>query len=691
MLSVDRNQNAGRRDAPSGRCASTAGGGEAGTERSVTLAPVAEAPLPEGALDRTRRRAGRHAAAGAQRPARVRAVTVLAVLPLTLLLPIGLQSCGDPATPAVVEMEVARVFPQMSGTTASGMEAPRVFLNQDLTVYFSAPVDPLSVTSDTFRVRDANGNRVEGEVVVGTRSVRFVPTPPVTASLDDGSFLPDTSYSLEVTGLPLWNAMRSTNGRRLDTSFRRTFRTVRAQPTDQRFASPFLPVGSGTEVFALQDSFLGVDDFEWRMAANTGRLELHCTLPVHPTSATPAAAALLCPRDGRVETIKPSAVHVLPRRSAPNLHYGATVAFDFDPGELRAGAPYYLQLSEDPEFGLRDYLDRPIVRGAQALAVRVHPGAHVGFLSLGDGSPWRLATSQVSADLQFVVRGSVLEPLCVVEGGNGELGLFRPQSSLTIRPGEPFDRGDGVLVRSRGGELAFSGIEIPARVTVRVESAHPLTLRSASSCVIHGRLELATPTPASVLEPNSTVAVDQVLRDAGCSLVVGGDVRVHGEIRHVDDTAVGAPCAIVLGGVLEVHGRLPTGVVIAREVRRPVLGAIERPVLLETALTRGLAPGAECTARASTEWLPLPTGAPRAVTVELVEPRGDIQVWAQFAPAHSVDPTRPDLESSRLEPPLRLDQTLSLPATGFVRFEFRSTVRPGSPLPSLRGLRVLER
>ena len=54
-----------------------------------------------------------------------------------------------------------------------------VLLNDSLTVYFSGPILPLSVTPDSVTVLDDQGHQVPGDLRLGDNWVAFVPEPPL--------------------------------------------------------------------------------------------------------------------------------------------------------------------------------------------------------------------------------------------------------------------------------------------------------------------------------------------------------------------------------------------------------------------------------------------------------------------------------------------------------------------------------
>src|SRR5262245_29361032 len=107
------------------------------------------------------------------------------------LLLLGLSACGSKSgeTPPFVLLR------DSLGPVHAGR---RVFLNEEIRVHFSTPVDPLTVTPDTVRLRDlSDGRLVSCKIAVLTRSISLIPTPPCRSDLSDGVLKLDRSYRLE--------------------------------------------------------------------------------------------------------------------------------------------------------------------------------------------------------------------------------------------------------------------------------------------------------------------------------------------------------------------------------------------------------------------------------------------------------------------------------------------------------------
>ena len=84
-----------------------------------------------------------------------------------------------------------------------------------------------------------------------------------------------------------------------------------------------------------------------------------------------------------------------------------------------------------------------------------------------------------------VTRSPSISIACALAKG-ARASRRRPQADITLRPGVPFDRGDGVLVQSVGADFPFLAIDIPAGVRVRVESSVPVQLLAYYTAVQKG-------------------------------------------------------------------------------------------------------------------------------------------------------------------------------------------------------------
>lgn len=574
-----------------------------------------------------------------------------------------------------------------------------VFLNEEIRIGFDGPVDPLSVTPDTVRVRDlGDGQLVRGRLSVSVRALTFAPLPPCSPNCDDGSFKPGRSYRIEVVGFPSTNGVRSNTGRLLRRSFTREFTTVLAS----REPSPFLPVGVGDprcERFELT--------FFEPVAAEVGTLRLHFNVPPHPATVTAAAFHLQRLNSG-VEAVEIRAARVLPPSDqvAGNGEFGR-VSPSFPgcivelqvAGRLVPGRDLYLGL-EHGSTGLRDYAGRPVLDFAgdrerlPIVAVPVQPGDRLRVFEVGFRERMEFVTANPNA-LGFVAGDGTARPSCRNEAGSGRLGVLRPTRDLVIAAGVPFDRGDGTLVTCDSPSFEFHAIDIPVGVTVVLRASRPTQLRARDSIRIAGSLVLdRTPLGTRACMDGEPMSAQELVEGSGVALIAGGDVTVSGSV--VRDAGpgdrTGAPFAVLCGGRARLFGRIPAGCVLAPE-NLVLEGAAALAKIVRAPLTRAAPPGAATVAEAWTPWLPLPRGRTRADEVRIEGLVGKLAVAVQLAPPNPLDASRPVEDESCMTQPLPLPLTVPLEWTpgSHVRFLLRAELAPGQPLPEIAGIAFLSR
>jgi hypothetical protein len=270
--------------------------------------------------------------------------------------------------------------------------------------------------------------------------------------------------------------------------------------------------------------------------------------------------------------------------------------------------------------------------------------------------------------LGFEARGRAV-PQVRLFAGTGRLGIFAPQRNTALHPGQPFDRGDGVLVASDGTVFDFLEVDIPQGVTVTLHHAGGMSgqLRAAGAMRIQGELVLEG-TPLG-----SPIGNGADLHPAGAALP-------------------GSPLTLMCGGELWLRGsRLPLHTAVVTEAGRSPAGesAADLDVAVVTPTTPELALGVVLPAQAATQWYPLPLTRYGQVQVEAIDVSGDVEVQVQVAPADPAHPGRPNPDV--LHAPVRLPLTapLSIPPGGFLRFVLRCSARGGAPLPSVGALVVI--
>lgn len=587
----------------------------------------------------------------------------------------SLAGCGDRPSSAAGPFAAVRIKP----------DGELVFLNQALTVYFSEPVEPLSITGDTVRIVDGDGHPVAiSGIDVGSQSISVRPRPPTMPSMDDGTLRPASHYTLEVAGYPQTNGVRSRDGRLLDRSIRRAFETVGLSGRED-YRRPLLPVGMGDEPFTL-DPARRLDAL-----VATGELLLHFTLPPSPPSVTPAAFVVQA-WDGSAEVLRRVAV-----LAASVVH---------DPGDRFFGSTVALRLSADPPLQPQDHVDlfivqegdhalvdyagravRPSARlGGSRLQVHVQPGSHVRILDVDATNDPTLLPAELGRPGFEVRDGSRMTPQVRLAAGAGELGPLRPTGSMRFVPPVTLDQ--------HGALVSLASLDVPEGVRLTITGVPgPLRLLVAGSVRIDGELLLETAV-GPLLDPilGSWVTESDLAGLAGCVLIAAGDIHVAGRIVHVHegDPSLGPAVALIAGGRLRLDGRVPPRTVVAGE--RDVQGSIQRGTPIQVRLNPGWGGVEPVRAEAWTQWHRVPLWHRGPFGIEVRDPRGSIQVLVQTSPAHPIDPARVDDRREAWSAPQPADALSEIPAGGFVRFALRAVVAPGgAELPSVRGIALFAR
>lgn len=609
-----------------------------------------------------------------------------AAVAATLLVPAG---CWRAAPAPGAGFAIERVSPAEVETGGA------LLLNDSLTVYFSDAVDPLSVTEDSVTVLDAEGRPVRGALRTGPNWVVFLPDPPLTAELTDGSFRPGEAYRLVVAGFPRPDAVRAADGRRLDAVQVFDFEMAEAGPVGD-LPAPLRPPRADLPFL------LSHYDEPQQLPADAPRLRLHFSLPLLPASVRPEAFVVRLAR-GR-QRLLPRRVQVVSSRL--DRFPGSTVEIDLGveprvadrgPDEtvrLHPGDVLSATLADDVE-PLRDLGgNAPVPALAQWWSVV--PGASLALVSW-PGTDGGIVGDDPQAP-GFESRAGLVRPRVRVEAGDGSLGAFRPRRDTVLRPGVPFDRGDGVEVVSVGTEFPFLLIDIGDGVRVRVEGqGGPVRLLAAGGVRIAGALELDGIT-AGIPPMQHGAAASEVIEQAPVALVAAGDVRLDGVIATVqplpsNQTAL----TIASAGRIHLFGELPYNSVLAIESsayrRGPAIpGARGQTYATSVTFTYGLPAGAEFTAHGASPWRQLAKdrdgGMLRHVGVV-----GDLHTEWQSVPENPVDPGLPDLAPERVPRPQRArdGDWIAVDPGSFVRFVIRADLASGRELPVFQELRLVDR
>ena len=473
---------------------------------------------------------------------------------MTVLLAI---SCAPRAEPEFLE------FASFAQAGAS-----EVFLNEELDLRFSVPIDPTSIHPGSARVTDARGHAVPGEWSVERRGMRFLPSFPTRPDLLDGGLQPGRSYRVELAGFPRIDGLRSREGAPLDGSRAFTFRTV-----DQDAAEgPFL------------DDRFGPPDPVVALVAELGPLEpllLATTEPVDPRTLDRADFELIhgVRGDGGGESQGISRIALHPEL-VENRRDGARVAlWPLAEGEqgtrrvLEAGE--YLLVATRRPLSMREFGGHPFQAGFGATAVdgvwvRVQPEAAAGD---AEASAWSEEFGDLAWRSDAAPNGSDGTALWTGDGavrvrfpraaGRGADGVVRLTSGsqpdlrieatrIELSAGERVEPpGAGLVWWSAQGRWELDGVlerRVQAEPWGRREDESPedwwLRLRQAPPGAL-----VAGPDPAPAF---LSELLEAAARDGRpwTVLVAGGDLVVRGEL------SVDGPLLLVAGGWVRLSGRI---------------------------------------------------------------------------------------------------------------------------------------
>lgn len=559
---------------------------------------------------------------------------------------------------------------------------PTIRLNEDLSIRFSQPVDPTTVTEDTVYVEDERGQRVAGSRSVSGHRIRFVPRSPLAADLGDGSFRPGQTYRLVAQGFPSASAVQSTDGQLLDQFGTWTFRAA----AQDSVPSPMLPFDESPLGFAVDGDLL-------KLGTDSRTLEVYFYEPPLPTSVTTAAFELA--RGANQDPLRPTAARL---RRAPRPYStfpGWLVELEFETPPVTEAGYCGLRLRGGPG-GLRDargqspqqvvWLDgepelRPVVD--RHLLVEVYSGRVPALEARFEQLAFRPLSP---AALGFESLGGRAVPRVRGFAGTGALGVLAPTRDLVLAADANVDRGDGVLVEASAAGYEFAGVVIPKGVTVVLQGdgRRAPCLRAAGLVRIDGRLVVRGVPPTAWPERSIDAAPERVLERVSAAVVAGGEIIITGEVEFeypVGDEEVGL--ALLAGGGIALGGRLPPGTMLVTEPDAGVVGAAGRAVRWSrmAALPSDVPDGMAMAAEAASEWLPL-RGISLLTEVQTVAGAG-VTLEVQLAPPDALNPSRP-IDDERLLPRevrLPLREPLAVPKNGFVRLLLRAQVQAGAPVP----------
>lgn len=476
-----------------------------------------------------------------------RSTAPLAALALSLLT--GCDRSAEPAVRAGLRLE------QRRPEAAEG-----IYLNEPLVLHFSAPLDPLSVTRESVRIRAADGGPpAHGVYEVDGDRLRFRPDPPLEPGLSDGGLRPGTTYVVELAGFPRPDGLRARDGRALESSYRWTFRT--AERGEPLFVDQTPLTGS---LLQLDRVRFGRDE----------PLRLSCAEPLDPTTLSADDFQLYFLSAERRSVDDPVQRVPLRARFVANAEPGAAaggarIELRPETGAFEVGQ---YRLAITPGVGLRDFggnLAWPSRPGAaptfDLVVVHRETEVHESFANADRRSPLLVPGADgaaywanqdwgtgESASPELAGRVTIRLPAAAGDGADGRVVLAGVEaredvraSRLGVAAGERCElRSAGLVVLRSQGRLAIDG-----ELVRRTEGTVPMTFASGAP--------LSTPPPPRpgawrAERLSDWLAYARAQDHPWTVLVAGGDLVIGADAR----LEVAGPLLLVAGGRVVVLGDL---------------------------------------------------------------------------------------------------------------------------------------
>lgn len=467
-------------------------------------------------------------------------------------------------------------------------DARAVRLNEDLVFHFSAEVDRTSVTQDSVRITDAEGQPARGRLEVEGSRVRFVPATVLAPDLSDGGYVPGTSYQVEIAGFPRPDCLRGVDGAPLASTYRWSFRAVEVAGHEGPFFEDRDP--DRIRPLRLFPAPQGGPELRYELGP-LDAIYLRCEEPLDPASLVDGAFGLR-PRQGAEVRLRPrlleneadAALRPRPARARSSTPPAAwqreprAALVELTPVTRLSSGPWRLVFH--PEVRTTEVHLVAFLPGWPALPVavpRVRPGAP---RDLGGHPLWEPALVLVTFPViergrddgrgvwleEFVdtrLRSTLAVPGCDGTAAWSETGRVEVRFLKAAGDGR---QGDVEL----SGSPTFRDLQsvrafLPPATTCRLSSdPGPVVVRAQGSLRIAGRLERATSGRSTFQFPHEKLSVwldralaapsDAAARDMDWTvLVAGGDLIVEGEID------VSTPLLLVAGGRIRVTGSVRGG------------------------------------------------------------------------------------------------------------------------------------
>lgn len=256
------------------------------------------------------------------------------------------------------------------------LDSQGLFLNEELVLTFSAPVDPASITRSSLAITSVGGARATGRWLAQGRILRFVPDPVLRASLDDGGYLPGTEYRLTCSGFPRLDGLRGLSGEPLSQGFRWNFTTV--EPGADPYLFDDVTPGSAQPLLPRQgDRLRGARVRPWEP------IVLTCMEPIDPSTLSDEDFELIAYEPstqrqgdwfvpGEAAFGAPLPLSVVLRSNDPQGSHGAAPCCEVELHPREPLRPGIYDMVPRHRIGLTDFHGNPLPRRGSFSSLRVH-------------------------------------------------------------------------------------------------------------------------------------------------------------------------------------------------------------------------------------------------------------------------------------------------------------------------------
>ncbi len=423
-----------------------------------------------------------------------------------------------------------------------------LYLNEEIVLTFSSPVDATSVSEASLAIAAEDGTRARGEWIVSGQVVRFVPAPVLTPDLTDGGYRPGTRYQLQARGFPSLDGLRAQGGAPLERGFRWAFETV--------------AIGEGRHGPVFDDVSpdrarpLVVDPRELRSLSPWQPLLLRCAEPLDPSTLRGEDFRLRSlargePQESRIP-LAASLRENHPEDRHPEQH---ACTIELIPLEALTPGRYELTLDRIRNLALTDFHGNPVPvpwRSARVEVIVVKPprdGARrprFSFLDATDRSTVEVPWADGLARWEGTGAVEVRYPAAAGDGSDQE----QDDEFLSLRGTQTDSDQHGISVH------------VPPDAQARFAPGHGLrVLRAQRRLAIEGELTRTIGDDAPRVGPANpdrpfaegetlSEALERAAREGWdwTILIAGGDLSITGRLQ------VDTPLLLVAGGRIRASG-----------------------------------------------------------------------------------------------------------------------------------------